>query len=110
MERLYTIAEVAKIAGVKPYILRYWEQEFPELRPKKSTAGRRIYSQANLDLILKIRELLYRDGYTIKGARRKLAAFKELSRSRSPLSDAARAELLNWLRQELSEVKRILKE
>jgi DNA-binding transcriptional MerR regulator len=110
MERFYTITEAARIAEVKPYVLRYWEQEFPELRTKKSTAGRRIYSQADLDLILKIKGLLYRDGYTIKGAKRKLSAFRELARAEEPLSDAARRELLGWVYQELLEIKRILEE
>lgn len=68
----YRIGEVSKITGLEPYVLRYWETEFPQLRPEKRKSGQRLYTQKELDNILSIKQLLYKDGYTIAGARKKL--------------------------------------
>lgn len=68
----YSITEVAEMAGVKAHVLRYWETEFTALRPKKNRAGNRTYREKDVRLVLLIRKLLYDDGFTIKGARRKL--------------------------------------
>jgi len=74
-ERLYySISDVGEMVDVKPYVLRFWEKEFPMLRPKKNRAGNRIYQKKDIQLIEQIRDLLYRDGYTILGARQKLRA------------------------------------
>jgi len=70
--RLYKIGEVCKIADVQPYVLRYWETEFPPLAPNKSGGGQRLYSQREIDIILRIKQLLYSDGFTIAGAKKKL--------------------------------------
>lgn len=69
----YKIGEVSIIVGVESYVLRYWETEFPFLRPKKSRAGQRIYTKSDIDLILQIKKLLYEEKYTIDGVRRKLS-------------------------------------
>lgn len=71
-EKLYKIGEVCKLADVQPYVLRYWETEFPQLAPNKSGGGQRMYTRAEIDTILRIKELLYRDGFTIAGAKKKL--------------------------------------
>lgn len=71
-ERLYKIGEVCKLADVQPYVLRYWETEFPALAPNKSGGGQRLYSQREIDIILRIKQLLYADGFTIAGAKKKL--------------------------------------
>jgi DNA-binding transcriptional MerR regulator len=68
----YSITEVAGMAEVKPHVLRYWETEFSSLRPKKNRAGNRTYREKDVKLVLLIRKLLYDDGFTIKGARKKL--------------------------------------
>ena len=68
--RLYRIGEVSRIADLKPFVLRYWETEFPMLEPVKSSSGHRMYRQEDVDLILKIKRLLYDEGFTIAGARR----------------------------------------
>ena len=68
----YLIGEVSRLANLKPFVLRFWEQEFPMLQPFKSPSGRRLYRQDDVDLILKIRRLLYDEGFTIAGARRHL--------------------------------------
>ena len=68
----YAISEVSKMTGLKQYVLRYWETEFPELRPQKNRAGNRIYRLKDVTLINKIMDLLYNQKYTIEGARQKL--------------------------------------
>ncbi len=68
----YSITEVAEMAGVKPHVLRYWETEFPALRPKKNRAGNRTYRERDVKLVLLIRRLLYEEGFTIRGALRRL--------------------------------------
>ncbi len=71
-DRLYRIGDVARMADVKPFVLRYWETEFPMLEPVKSLSGHRMYRQEDVDLVLKIKRLLYDEGFTIAGARRHL--------------------------------------
>src|SRR3974390_1710229 len=66
----YQIGDWSRLANVKPFMLRYWEEEFPMLQPVKSPSGRRLYRQEDVDLILRIRRLLYDEGFTIAGARR----------------------------------------
>jgi DNA-binding transcriptional MerR regulator len=70
-DKLYKIGEVCKLADVQPYVLRYWETEFPQLAPNKSGGGQRLYTRREIDTILRIKELLYRDGFTIAGAKKK---------------------------------------
>jgi DNA-binding transcriptional MerR regulator len=72
-DKLYfRIGEVARLTGIQPYILRYWESEFPLLQPKKSGTGQRLYRKRDIEIILKIKRLLYDLRYTIAGARRRL--------------------------------------
>lgn len=68
----YRIGEISRITGLEPYILRYWETEFPHLRPEKRKSGQRLYTRKDLENILQVKELLYRDGFTITGAKKKL--------------------------------------
>jgi len=68
----YKIGEVSRIADVEPYVLRYWETEFPFLKPRKSKSGQRIYVKKDLDLIFQIKELLYNERFTIEGVRKRL--------------------------------------
>ena len=71
-DRLYRIGEVSRLADLKPFVLRYWETEFPMLEPVKSTGGRRLYRQEDVDMVFRIKRLLYDEGFTIAGARRHL--------------------------------------
>src|SRR3984893_8714402 len=80
-ERLYRIGEVSRLADLKPFVLRYWETEFPMLEPVKSSIGHRLYRQEDVDLVLKIKRLLYDEGFTIAGARRHLREHGGLSDS-----------------------------
>jgi DNA-binding transcriptional MerR regulator len=72
-KRYFTIGEVSELCGVKPYVLRYWEQEFTQLKPMKRRGNRRYYQHHEVLLVRRIRELLYDQGFTISGARNRLA-------------------------------------
>ncbi|WP_250492226.1 MerR family transcriptional regulator [Caballeronia sp. GAWG1-1] len=85
-KRYFTIGEVSELCGVKPHVLRYWEQEFTQLRPVKRRGNRRYYQHHEVLLIRRIRELLYEQGFTINGARNRLD-----SQGR-PINDDAEAE------------------
>jgi DNA-binding transcriptional MerR regulator len=69
----YRIGEVSRLTGVKAFVLRYWESEFPMLEPVKNPAGHRLYRQEDLDMVFKIKRLLYDEGFTAEGARRHLS-------------------------------------
>jgi DNA-binding transcriptional MerR regulator len=73
----FKIGEVAEIVGVKPYVLRYWETEFPDIAPAKSKSKQRLYKRKEVEMILRIRDLLYKEKFTIEGARKRL---KELNK------------------------------
>ena len=68
----YRIGEVGRLSGLEQYVLRYWESEFPQLKPNKGKSGQRLYSKKDLDMVLRIKQLLYKEGYTISGARKKM--------------------------------------
>ncbi len=72
MKLFYKIGEVSKITGLEPYVLRYWETEFPVLSPRKNKGGQRAYQQKDIELILRIKRMLYEEGFTISGARKKI--------------------------------------
>src|SRR5215471_1154568 len=100
-QKLYRIGEVSRLAQLKPFVLRYWETEFPMLEPVKSSSGHRMYRQEDVDLVFKIKRLLYDEGFTIAGARRHLrengasfAAAESPAAHAIPQSDNA-AELLS---------------
>ncbi|MEN9712470.1 MAG: hypothetical protein RLY90_731 [Pseudomonadota bacterium] len=91
-KRYFTIGEVSDLCGVKPHVLRYWEQEFTQLRPMKRRGNRRYYQHHEVLMIRRIRDLLYDQGFTISGARNKLQEFVQTERDRrragdEPLSD-----------------------
>src|ERR1700720_2343349 len=71
-ENFYRIGEVSRLANIKPFVLRYWESEFPMLDPVKSPSGHRMYRQQDLEMVFKIKRLLYDEGFTTEGARRHL--------------------------------------
>ena len=105
-EKLYfRIGEVSELTHTKPYVLRYWETEFPTLRPVKSPTGHRLYRRRDVELILEIRQLLYRQGFTIDGARKKLAGQnttgKGASGQKHLFETAVDGSRLRAIRQEL---------
>lgn len=72
-KRYFRIGEVSELAETKPYVLRYWESEFPMLKPVKSPTGHRLYRREDVEMVLTIKSLLYEQGFTIEGARRHLS-------------------------------------
>ena len=94
-KRYFTIGEVSELCGVKPHVLRYWEQEFTQLKPVKRRGNRRYYQHHEVLLIRRIRELLYEQGFTISGARHRLdQSFDEEPRGTDPAElPALRSEI-----------------
>jgi len=86
---LYRIGEVSRLTNLKPFVLRYWETEFPMLEPVKSSSGHRLYRQEDVDMVLRIKRLLYDEGFTIAGARRHLREQGGASENESAHSSAA---------------------
>ena len=102
-KRYFTIGEVSELCGVKPHVLRYWEQEFPQLAPLKRRGNRRYYRRQDVMLIRQIRSLLYEHGFTIGGARQRLSgeeAKLDVNQSR---------QIIRQIRTELEDVLIILK-
>ena len=111
-EKLYKIGEVCKLADVQPYVLRYWETEFPQLAPNKSGGGQRLYTRREIDTILRIKELLYREGFTIAGAKKKLETeVAEPVVAVAPAAPATRPRAdLTKVKQELREILALLED
>ena len=102
-KRYFTIGEVSDLCGVKPHVLRYWEQEFPQLKPVKRRGNRRYYQRHDVLVIRQIRSLLYEQGFTIGGARQQLSsdnAKQDVSQSQ---------QIVRQLRVELEELLQMLK-
>ena len=87
-KRYFTISEVGDLCGVKPHVLRYWEQEFTQLRPMKRSGNRRYYQHNEVLMIRRIRELLYDQGFTIHGARNQMQEIGQVHRSQKRHNDA----------------------
>ncbi len=107
----FKIGEVADIVGVEPYVLRYWETEFPALKPNKSRSQQRLYRKRDVELLLKIKRLLYDEMYTIAGAKRQLMRSGEKSSSPQlslQLPEQRNTELLNKVEKELSNLIKIV--
>jgi DNA-binding transcriptional MerR regulator len=88
-KRYFTISEVGDLCGVKPHVLRYWEQEFTQLRPMKRSGNRRYYQHNEVLMIRRIRELLYDQGFTIHGARNQMQEIGQVHRSQKRSTDAS---------------------
>lgn len=101
-KRYFTIGEVSELCGVKSHVLRYWEQEFTQLKPVKRRGNRRYYQHHEVLLIRRIRELLYEQGFTINGARNKLDARSAPEEEYVDLPDPAE------IRAELAEILKLL--
>ena len=102
-KRYFTIGEVSDLCAVKPHVLRYWEQEFPQLKPVKRRGNRRYYQRQDVLIIRQIRSLLYDEGFTIGGARQRLmgdVAKTDVSQSQ---------QIIKQLRTELEQVLKILR-
>ena len=110
-KRYFTIGEVSELCGVKPHVLRYWEQEFTQLKPVKRRGNRRYYQHHEVLLIRRIRELLYEQGFTISGARNKLDSRITSGQAEDDLTAGLPPLEVNTvaIRNELSEILDLLK-
>ena len=112
----YKIGEACKALDIQPYVLRYWETEFPSLEPDKSSSGQRVYTEDELAVIRRIKTLLYDEGYTIAGAKKKLQAELAEDGTPGPAEEAAAddglaarvEELESGVRAALEEARQIL--
>ncbi|WP_147820991.1 MerR family transcriptional regulator [Salidesulfovibrio onnuriiensis] len=91
----YKIGQAAKLLDLKPYVLRFWESEFPELEPIRTETGQRLYTEDNIELVREIKRLLYDEGMTIEGARKRL-------------EDREKHDILREVHSELLEIKKLL--
>jgi len=105
----HSISEVSRVTGIKPYVLRFWEKEFPALRPKKNRAGNRSYQQKDIDLVSQIKYLLYNEGYTIEGARSKLKNYRNKKKKVSALKEKEKIKLKSVLFDVKKELEEIVK-
>jgi DNA-binding transcriptional MerR regulator len=111
-DKLYfRIGEVAKLCKLQAYVLRFWESEFPQLKPVKSSTGQRMYRQRDVENVLRIKKLLYEEGFTIAGARQQLKAEAKSAKMQSglPFPKSGRGDSLKKVRQGLQEILGILK-
>jgi DNA-binding transcriptional MerR regulator len=113
-KRYFTIGEVSELCGVKPHVLRYWEQEFTQLRPVKRRGNRRYYQHHEVLLIRRIRELLYEQGFTISGARNRLDESLSAAPARGASAAGGRAQEargvnISSLKQELKSLIELLR-
>ena len=108
-KRYFTIGEVSELCGVKPHVLRYWEQEFTQLKPVKRRGNRRYYQHHEVLLVRRIRELLYEQGFTINGARNRLEEGGRPARHEAKSGNGAQVQpdMLD-LRAELASIRRLL--
>ena len=102
-KRYFTIGEVSELCAVKPHALRYWEQEFPQLKPVKRRGNRRYYQRQDVLIIRQIRSLLYDDGFTIGGARQRLTG------EQAKVDVSQSQQIVKQLRVELEQVLKILR-
>ncbi|WP_305041606.1 MerR family transcriptional regulator [Geoalkalibacter sp.] len=105
-DKLYfKIGEVSRITGIKPHVLRYWEEEFGAFSPVKSRSRQRLYQRKDIELVLRLKQLLYHEGYTIAGARKKLKEERpEAAQAPLPLFDSA-PDLLGEIRLDLIKLR-----
>ena len=108
-KRYFAIGEVSNLCGVKPHVLRYWEQEFPQLKPVKRRGNRRYYQHDDVLIVRRIRSLLYEQGFTITGARQRLKEMpKPGQAANTPVGKQGRKAELKNLRSELEDMLRMI--
>jgi DNA-binding transcriptional MerR regulator len=103
----YSISEVARITDLQPYVLRFWEKEFPMLRPRKNKGGNRHYQKRDIELINQIKQLLYEENYTIPGARRKLRQMDAGPEKRELVLKAKSETIIGEVRKELEDLLKL---
>jgi len=107
----FKIGEVAEVAGVRASVLRFWETEFPFLKPVKSSSGQRLYSKNEVDLVLQVKHLLYDEKYTIEGVKKRITTKGKLAKTEDLFDSAAATdygEVLKAVRNELKVLRNLL--
>ena len=106
----FRIGEVSEIVAVEPYVLRYWETEFELLKPSKAPSRHRFYKKKDVELLLEIKRLLYSEGFTIEGARKKLKETKkeEKNQLKLPLADQKYKTALSRIKKDLQSLRKML--
>lgn len=103
----FKIGEVSRLAGVEPYVLRYWETEFSFLKPRKNRAGQRVYLRKDVDKILQVRTLLYEEKYTIAGVRRRLSGnIGRINPAKNPVNNSNPTERLERVKEGMRSILR----
>jgi len=108
----YKIGEVSALTGVEPYVLRYWESEFPTLAPRKGRGGQRVYQQKDIELVFAIKTMLHEEGYTIAGARARLAKKRKAEPGRAEAvaqPEGGLTEALARIREDIKDILSLLK-
>lgn len=98
----YKIGEISEVVDIEPHVLRYWESEFPFLKPRKNKTGQRVYTRKDLELVLKVKNLLYKEKYTIAGVRKKFGA-------NSVNKNTVSIQTIKGVRKKLKEILNTLK-
>ena len=108
-KRYFAIGEVSELCEVKPHVLRYWEQEFPQLKPVKRRGNRRYYQQDDVQMVRRIRSLLYEQGFTIGGARQRLRETQKVVAipGTAPTASAAKVDMPKGSTRRSAEIKRL---
>ncbi|WP_353684674.1 MerR family transcriptional regulator [Thermodesulfovibrio sp. 3907-1M] len=101
----YKIGETSRIVGVEPYVLRYWETEFPFLKPKKTKTGQRLYTKKDIEMLFLIKKMLYEERFTVEGVRQKLGKMYNRQASNETLT---KEDILDKVRIKLKEILRML--
>jgi DNA-binding transcriptional MerR regulator len=104
----YSIGEVCELTGLKPHVLRYWESQFPELKPHKNRAGNRVFRPQEIEMVLLVRQLLYEEKFTLEGARQRLKEMKRLGSLEAQRQEVLAPGLLQGIREELESLREIL--
>jgi DNA-binding transcriptional MerR regulator len=103
----YSISEVARMTRLEPYVLRFWEKEFPMLKPKKNRGGNRTYQKQDIEMINRIKKLLYKENYTIEGARNRLRQIKKTPERKELLDTSQRQTIIDQIRKDIQDILKL---
>jgi DNA-binding transcriptional MerR regulator len=103
----YSISEVAQITHLEPYVLRFWEKEFPMLKPRKNRGGNRIYQKNDIEMINRIKHLLYKENYTIEGARNRLKGIKPTLEKKELMATAKYQTIIGSIRKDIEDILKL---
>ena len=107
-EKLYhSISEVARITRLEPYVLRFWEKEFPMLKPRKNRGGNRIYQKSDIEMVNRIKHLLYKENYTIEGARNRLKSIKPTPEKKELKATGKVQTLIGEIRKDIEDLLKL---